>query len=198
MAHVVGHRRRGFKQLGPLLDPGAYWLLMGSFFRARVHSTEKTTKSLDTNSSRHVPNNSDDLSDRDIGLAGPKHNSEANRHPGVWTRIHPLGGSCGFRDGRACRALARCDPDDYGAVANRQGKEWVFPVPLSLCCVAPLLESIIGAFVDEEHPRFLLLSACLSSANTVAMCHVGSCGFPASAAGEFCERPTGNHTGVIC
>src|SRR2546423_7016135 len=102
MAHVVGHRWRGFKQLGPLLDPGGHWLLMGSLFRARGHSTKKTTRTLDTNSSRPAFNNSDDLSDRDIGLAGPKHNSETNRHPGVWTRIHPVARSCGFRDGRAC------------------------------------------------------------------------------------------------
>ena len=102
MAHVVGRGRRGFKQLGPLLDPSGHWLLMGSLFRARAHSTKKTTRTLGTNSSRPVLNNPDDLSDRDIGLAGFKHNSEANRHPGVWTRIHPVAPSCGFRDGRAC------------------------------------------------------------------------------------------------
>src|SRR5690242_4049927 len=102
MAHVVGHRRRGLKQLGPLLDPGGYWLLMGSLFHARAHSTKKTTRTLDTNSSRPAPISSDDLSDRNTGLAGVKHHSEAGRYPGVWTRIHPVARGCGFRDRRAC------------------------------------------------------------------------------------------------
>src|SRR5215471_13490111 len=49
-------------------------------------------------------------------------------------------------------------------------------------CMAALLESLVGALVDEEHLCLLLLSIGVPTTVTPALCHAGGCGFRAGSA----------------
>ena len=56
-------------------------------------------------------------------------------------------------------------------------------------CVAALLESVVGALVDEESLCLRLFSTCVSSATTAAMCYAGGDWFWAGPARPVFKEP---------